>query len=86
MKSVRFAEVVFEQFGQALVRSGRWKLMRMPPPHGTGDWQLFDTIADPGERNDLSAVHPDIRSHLLAAYDEYASEHGLNSAPASIDD
>lgn len=64
-------EVAFEQYGQASVRLGPWKLMRMPPPAGTGAWQLFNTDVDPGERVDRSADNPDMRTRLLGAWEDY---------------
>ena len=47
---------------QKAVRSGRWKLLR----DGIHVY-LFDVAADPGERNDLTARHPEVVARLAAA-------------------
>ena len=47
---------------QRAIRSGRWKLV-----HEGANFYLFDVAADPGERNDLTAEHPDIVRRLDAA-------------------
>jgi arylsulfatase A-like enzyme len=47
---------------QRAVRSGRWKLLV-----DGGQYLLFDLVADPGERADLAAQHPDIVLALKGA-------------------
>ena len=47
---------------QRAVRSGRWKLLL-----DGGQYLLFDLVADPGERADLAARHPDIVLALKGA-------------------
>jgi len=48
------------------VREGRWSLVNVG---GRDDsWQLFDTVADPGETTDLSAREPALRARLIATY------------------
>ena len=39
----------WELFGNRAIRMGNWKLLWLCAPYGTGDWQLFDLAADPGE-------------------------------------
>ncbi|MBA3949769.1 MAG: sulfatase-like hydrolase/transferase, partial [Acidobacteria bacterium] len=51
------------------VRSGRWKLLREPERS-----MLFDLEADPGERQDLAAKHPDIVRRLQSALDAWEKE------------
>lgn len=57
-------EVVGEQFG---VREGRWKLIDAPEEDRT---ELYDLVADPDERVDLSKVEPErmaaLQAHLAA--------------------
>jgi arylsulfatase A-like enzyme len=57
---------------QRAVRSGRWKLLQ----DGV-DFYLFDVAADPGERHDLTAVHPDLVRKLSAALDDWEREVGV---------
>ena len=51
---------------------GNWKILRMPQPFGSGQWQLIDLSKDPAEINDLSAQFPEIKAKLVAAWNEYA--------------
>lgn len=53
------------------MRDGRWKLLRFPdrPP------QLYDVVADPGEKSDQAAAHPEIVAAMLR--DLFAWEAGV---------
>jgi arylsulfatase A len=57
------------------VRSGQWKLFLaldrvragapvQPPREGKIPARLYDVVADPGEKNDVAATHPDIVKRL----------------------
>jgi arylsulfatase len=50
------------------IRNSRWKLVGNDPK-GAKAWQLFDLKADPGEKQDVAAVHPDIVRELDSVYD-----------------
>jgi arylsulfatase A-like enzyme len=54
---------------QRAVRSGRWKLV-----DDGGNFYLFDVAADPGERHDLTAAHPDLVHKLEAAMDAWEKD------------
>lgn len=61
------------------VRSGQWKLLMDGAYGGLGTGEvvrimLFDLNADPGERRDLAARHPDRVSRLLTAIQKWESE------------
>ena len=64
----------WELFGHTAIRQGDRKLLRMKPPFGTGDWQLYDVAQDPTEQNDLSDEAPEDRARLLRLWDEYAKQ------------
>ena len=66
-----------EIFGQRMAQRGSWKILWQEPPHGSGDWQLYNLDEDLGEQRDLSAAHPDIRAELIAAWEAYAAEVGV---------
>jgi arylsulfatase A-like enzyme len=51
--------------GYSAVRVGKWKLYLEPRK---GIAKLFDLEADPAEKNDLSATHPDVFNDLMARY------------------
>jgi acetyl esterase/lipase len=51
------------------VREGGWSLVNVKNrPDG---WELYDVRADPGEKTDLAATHPDVVARLSAAYDAW---------------
>jgi len=54
---------------QRAVRSGRWKLLQEG-----ADFYLFDVSADPGERHDLTAEHPELVGKLNAALDAWEKD------------
>lgn len=66
-----------ELFGNRMVRSGRWKAVWQSPPLGSGEWELFDIVADPSAMKNLAEAHPEVISELVAAYDEFAKANGV---------
>jgi arylsulfatase len=69
--------VGWELFGNRAIRMGDWKLVSLCAPYGTGDWQLFDLGADPGETTDVASANPEIRDQLLAHWEEYAARNNV---------
>jgi arylsulfatase len=63
--------VGWELFGNRAIRQGKWKLLWLCEPYGTGHWQLYDLEADEGETKDLAAEHPDVRDQLVAHWGDY---------------
>jgi arylsulfatase len=61
----------WEIFGNRAVRQGDWKLRWEWKPIGKGEWELFNVAADPAERKDLAAEHPDKVKALTALWDSY---------------
>jgi arylsulfatase len=68
----------YEMFEMKAYIQGKWKILRLPVPMGTGEWELFDLEKDPGETTDLSAQHPDIKSRLIKAWQEYAIHNNVH--------
>lgn len=64
----------YELFEMKAYFKGKWKILRLPVPLGTGDWQLYDMETDPGETTDLSAQFPDIRKGMIEDWKKYAAE------------
>ena len=62
-----------ESFGKKAIRKGDWKILSLPPPHGTGEWQLFNLRADPSEMHNLSLQHPKKLKELKQLWQEYAT-------------
>lgn len=69
--------LAWEVFGNRAVRQGSWKLRWQIRPFGTGDWELFDLAADPGELKDLAAEHPDRVKEMVALWDDFARRNNV---------
>jgi len=63
--------LAWEIFGNRAVRQGEWKLRWEYEPFGKGAWELFNLTADPAERKDLAAEHPEKLQALVALWDSY---------------
>ena len=66
-----------ELMGKYYIRKGPWKMVHMPVPAGTGEWQLYNLDTDPSEANDLSSRKPEIKSDLVAEWTTYSKENGV---------
>jgi arylsulfatase len=51
---------------------GNWKLLRLPVPFGSGDWELYNLDQDPGEVHDVSHKYQAKKAELLKAWQLYA--------------
>jgi len=67
----------WELFERKSYIKGKWKILRLPKPFSTGEWQLFDRINDPGEINDLSLQYPDIKDSLINDWLQYAKKNDV---------
>jgi arylsulfatase len=56
---------------------GDWKILLMPPPFGTGEWELFNVRNDPAEMDDLSDQYPDRRAEIVAQWERYKEANGV---------
>jgi arylsulfatase A-like enzyme len=70
-------ELGWSAYGMDAYRKGDWKVLRLPEPYGSGDWQLYDLAADPGELHDLSSEFPDRVGLLANAWANYAESNGV---------
>ncbi len=62
-------EVVgFEVQGTGGIYRGDWKITRVPPPLGDGQWHLYNITRDPGETHDLAEENPVLFQELLNDY------------------
>ena len=64
----------WELFEMKAYIKGTWKILRLPVPFGTGEWQLYDLQKDPGETHDLSQQFPDMKQQLISDWNNYAKE------------
>jgi arylsulfatase len=67
----------WELYGSRALIKGEWKAVRIFPPAGTGDWQLFNIKTDPTETANLAADFPDVIAELTADWDAYANANGV---------
>lgn len=67
----------WELFEMKAYIKGNWKILRLPQPFGTGQWQLFDLEKDPGETTDISGKHPEIKADLIRSWEAYASHNDV---------
>lgn len=64
--------VGYELFEMKAYIRDNWKILRLPEPFGSGAWALYDLEVDPGEMQDLSEQHPEIKEELIEAWQRYA--------------
>ena len=67
----------YELSGNRAFFKGEWKIVNLPVPYGTGDWQLYNLSTDPSEINDLSVEFPDKREELIAGWNTYKENVGM---------
>jgi arylsulfatase len=70
-------EMGWSAYGMDAYRQGSWKVLRLPVPYGSGDWQLYNLASDPGEIHDISAENPERVAFLAKAWDNYAQSNGV---------
>jgi arylsulfatase len=66
-----------ELFGIRSYRLGDWKILKLPPPYGTDEWQLYNLANDPGETTDLANEHPARLDELSHLWQAYKTENGV---------
>ena len=67
----------YELFEMKAYLKDNWKLLRLPQPYGTGEWQLFDIVKDPGETTDLSDKFPAVKQELIQGWINYSKVNEL---------
>ena len=67
----------YELFEMKAFIKGNWKLLRLPQPFATGQWELYDLEKDPGETTDVSSRHPEIKEQLIKEWNEYSKKNDV---------
>lgn len=62
----------WELFEMKAYIKGPWKILRLPVPMGSGQWELYNLEEDPAETQDLSAQYPELKAELIKAWEIYA--------------
>jgi arylsulfatase len=66
--------VGYELFGLKAFFDGDWKILWMPRPFASGEWELYDLTVDPGETNDLSNEYPQKLDEMIALWEQYKAD------------
>jgi arylsulfatase B len=64
---------------QAAVMSLRWRLVNPSPDGDPSKLELFDMHADPGQKTNVAAAHPDVVAKLKGEYDKWWTDVSKNS-------
>jgi arylsulfatase len=75
----------WELFEMKAYIQGKWKILRLPKPFGTGEWQMFDLEADPAETTDVSEQHKGLKDSLIVKWNEYAMANALHDHKGHFD-
>jgi arylsulfatase A-like enzyme len=70
-------QVGYELFGQKAYFDGDWKILLMPPPFASGEWELYDLKNDPGETKDLSSENPEKVEEMVALWEQYSEDNSV---------
>lgn len=77
-ESIHYNEGIgYELHGMRAYIKDKWKIVNLPIPFGSGDWQLYNLTKDPAESNDLSEEFPEKRNELITAWKEYSENMGV---------
>jgi arylsulfatase len=68
------AQVGYELFGLKAYIDGNWKILWMPPPFASGEWELYDLAEDPAESNDLSSKYPEKVEDMIKKWEQYKED------------
>jgi arylsulfatase len=66
--------VGYELFGLKAYIDGDWKILRMPRPFASGEWELYNLMQDPGEIEDLSSEYPEKVEEMVALWEQYKED------------
>jgi arylsulfatase len=75
----------YELFEMKAYIKGNWKILRLPVPMGSGQWELYDLEKDPGETTDLTALFPEVKEQLINAWNEYAKQNEVHDHKGHYD-
>ena len=67
----------WELSGRRALIKGEWKAIRIFPPVGDGEWELFNIRTDPTETANLASDFPDVLAELIEDWDAYADANGV---------
>lgn len=75
----------WEFIGRQALRKGTYKIIRLPPPWGTGEWEMYDLAKDFAEDRDLRHDEPEKFAEMLNHWKDYAKANGIVDARISVE-
>jgi len=73
--------VGYELTGHAALFQGDYKLLRVMPPRGDGEWHLYNLLVDPGEVHDLKTSDVERFEQMQLSYEQFKTDHGVQPLP-----
>ncbi len=77
-KPIQREAIFWEHEGNAAVRMGDWKLVRLGRE---GQWELYDLKSDRTEQNNLAATQPDRTQSMSTAWETWAEKANVKPYP-----
>ena len=75
-------QFALELLGRRALIKDEWKVTWNNAPWGPDEeWALFNIVADPTERVNVSSQHPGVLDDLVGAWDRWALDHGVIPIP-----
>jgi arylsulfatase len=68
------SQVGYELFGLKAFFDDDWKILWMPPPFGSGEWELYNLAEDPAEMHNLAADHAQRLESMIEMWERYEEE------------
>ena len=78
------AQVGYELFGLKAFFDGDWKILWMPPPFASGEWELYKITEDPAELNDLSGKYPEKVDDMVRKWEQYKNNNTVLDASLDL--
>ena len=78
------AQVGYELFGLKAYFDGNWKILNMPPPFASGEWELYNLADDPAEMNNLASEHPEMVGEMVEKWEQYKEDNQVLDAALDL--
>jgi arylsulfatase A-like enzyme len=78
------AHVGYELFGLKAFFDGSWKILNMPPPFASGEWELYNLAEDPAERHNLSDAYPEKVEDMVKSWEQYKESNTVLDASLDL--
>lgn len=76
-KTITRPPLFWEHEGNAAVRVGQWKLVRLNAANGEGAWELYDMITDRTETMNVADVYPERVKEMAAMWKTWSKRVGV---------